>query len=103
MVRKSKSPPRPVVRSTEAETASPALTTASEPKQTPEAYSLKLKHYLLMNVGFIVFCAIQLIIVTSTLPDSQGVFFFFALLAVAFFVVSFTDYWLGQSNRKGVV
>ncbi len=64
---------------------------------------LKLRHYAIINVAFLVFCIIQLIIVYFTLPDSQGVFFFFALLVFAFFLVSFTEYLFERSNQRDAI
>jgi hypothetical protein len=51
-----------------------------------------IRHYVVMNVVFDVFCVLQLLIVYMVLHETKGLLFFFGLLMVGFFAVSVFDY-----------
>jgi hypothetical protein len=48
--------------------------------------------YVVMNVLFDVFCILQLFFIRFTLHETRGLYFFFGLLMLGFFVVSIYDY-----------
>ena len=53
---------------------------------------LSLKNYVILNLIFWAYCAVQLLVLKWLLRDVAGLYFFFAVLAVAFTVVSIYDY-----------
>ncbi|MBM3334753.1 hypothetical protein FJY63_08835, partial [Candidatus Sumerlaeota bacterium] len=62
-----------------------------------------IRGYVLLNVLFWLFCAVEVLIVRLWLKEIQGVFFFFGLLAIGFTVVSIYecvhDRLTARSNR----
>ena len=51
-----------------------------------------LRSYILMNVLFDGFCFFNLLFIRQTLRETRGLYFFFGLLMVGFFLVSLYDY-----------
>ena len=48
--------------------------------------------YLVANLVFMAFCALQLVIVKAVIGETQGLYFFFAVLVIGFLLVSLFDY-----------
>ncbi len=63
-----------------------------DPHLAPPSGRFGIGAYLLFNVIFAAFCVAQLLLVRWQLGEQKGLFFFFALLMAAFFVVSVFDY-----------
>lgn len=53
---------------------------------------LTVKGYVLLNLIFDAFCIFQLLFIRFTMHETRGLYFFFGLLMVGFFVVSIYDY-----------
>ena len=70
-------------RSVESEQSGQAHGSAEE-----EEPLFPIRGYVLLNVLFWLFCAVEVLIVRLWLKEIQGVFFFFGLLAIGFTVVS---------------
>lgn len=69
-----------------------AETVAFDPPLAPPAPRFGLGSYVLFNVIFDAFCLLQLLLVRVVLGEQRGLYFFFALLMVAFLIVSIYDY-----------
>jgi len=50
-----------------------------------------VRGYVLLNLIFWAFCALEIFVIRLWLKDVQGVIFFFALLALGFVIVSIYD------------
>ncbi len=65
-------------------------------EETPQPVFIErpipLKTYILLNLIFWAYCAIQLLVLKWLLRDVAGLYFFFAVLASAFTVVSIYDF-----------
>ena len=67
----------------------------SAPAAPPAAHAAEgfsARQYLMMNAAFALFCIVQLVVVRLVLGDSQGLYFFFALMVAGFAAVSLFDY-----------
>ncbi|MGI8908544.1 MAG: hypothetical protein ACR2IE_18875 [Candidatus Sumerlaeaceae bacterium] len=53
---------------------------------------LTLRGYVLLNLTFDGFCVFQLLFIRFTLHETRGLYFFFGLLMLGFFIVSVYDY-----------
>jgi hypothetical protein len=65
---------------------------ATPPPAGAAAKPFGARQYLLMNAAFALFCIVQLVVVRVVLGDSQGLYFFFALMVAGFAAVSLFDY-----------
>ena len=64
---------------------------AGEMISNGEQQLFPIRGYVWLNVLFWAFCAVEILIIYLWLKDIRGVFFFFALLAVGFTLVSVYD------------
>lgn len=53
---------------------------------------LSFRDYVLLNVIFDVFCVVQLVLARLFIRETRGLYFFFAMLIIGFFLVSMFDY-----------
>lgn len=60
--------------------------------------------YLIANLVFMAFCALQLVLVKAVIGETQGLYFFFAVLVIGFLLVSIFDYsydrFIDSPNRE---
>lgn len=68
----------------------PTTRTASSEKLPVTA--LRLKDYVLLNIGFSGFCLFQLVLIRIIMTDLTGTYFFFIFIMCAFLLVSIFDY-----------
>ncbi|MCX7625506.1 MAG: hypothetical protein N2Z21_04775 [Candidatus Sumerlaeaceae bacterium] len=71
----------------------------SKPTPEPEGQSaagrqmpLSFREYLMLNLVFDVFCVVQLILARLFIRETRGMYFFFGILIIGFFLVSMFDY-----------
>ncbi|MCX8038045.1 MAG: hypothetical protein N3D11_13525 [Candidatus Sumerlaeia bacterium] len=75
-----------MTRENETPNAAPAL--APEAGADPP---FPIYGYLIINVVFWLFCALEILLVRAWIKETQGVVFFFVILAIGFTVVSIFD------------
>lgn len=61
---------------------------------------LSVKNYIILNLIFWAYCAVQLLVLKWLLQDVAGLYFFFAVLAGAFTVVSIYDYLYDRLTKE---
>lgn len=75
---------------------SPAVASAPQVSRGESAPStdvpLSFRDYILLNVIFDVFCLVQLVLARLFIRETRGLYFFFAMLMIGFFLVSMFDY-----------
>ncbi len=69
-----------------------------EKKENSELFPLK--GYIILNIIFYLFCALQLFIVKKAGGETEGLFFFFGVIAIGFTIVSIFDYLYDRWNKK---
>lgn len=58
----------------------------------PAVVKFTVRQYVLMNLLFLAFCVIQLLLARYFIRETRGLYFFFGLLASGFAAVSVFDY-----------
>jgi len=64
--------------------------------------SLSFREYLLLNLIFDAFCIVQLVLARLFIRETRGLYFFFAMLIIGFFLVSMFDYLYERSLARKV-
>lgn len=83
---------------------------AATPDETSAVVDYRQGHrfgaafYLVANLVFMAFCALQLVLVKAVIGETQGLYFFFAVLVIGFLLVSVFDYsydrFIDSPNRE---
>ncbi len=63
---------------------------------------LSVSGYIILNLIFWAYCAVQLLVLKWLLRDVAGLYVFFAILAVAFTVVSLYDFLYDRLSKQAL-